>query len=108
MLTTDQEKRATRNVKWERRFQSVMITVTVAGIIWGIQTLAQVDKTQGLVVQRIDLIEIKQDAAMTSREAARDHSDIHKRLDLNDSAIVIIDGRLKVIEADRQKAGRRK
>ena len=106
MLTTDQEKRATRNVKWERRFQSVMITVTVAGIVWGIQTLAQVDKTQGIVIQRLETVEIRQQAFIERRESARDYSDVNKRMDRSDIILVDINDRLKVIEetAKRKKA----
>lgn len=106
MLTTEQLRKKERRVSWERRFQSVMITLVAAAIVWGVQTLVSVDKTQSLVVNRLDLVEIRQAGAIERREAQRDHSDIHKRIDSTDSAIVVIDGRLKVIEAIETKRRR--
>lgn len=103
VLTTEQLRKSERNVKWERRFQSVMLSLVAAAIVWGITTLINVDKTQAIVLTRLDMVEIRQAGAIERREADRYHTDLHKRLDSTDSAIVIIDGRLKVIEVIESK-----
>ncbi len=102
VLTTDQRRRIDRRTRWERRFQSVMITLCAAGVVWGVQTLVSVDKNQAISASRLERVEIMQSGMYTARDAKRDVADMTRRIETNEKSIIGIDSRLQRVEARRK------
>lgn len=102
VLTTDQRRRIDRRTRWERRFQSVMITLCAAGVVWGVQTLVSVDKNQAISASRLERVEIMQSGMYTARDAKRDVADMTRRIETNEQSIIGIDSRLQRVEARRK------
>lgn len=102
VLTTDQRRHIDRRTRWERRFQSVMITLCAAGVVWGVQTLVSVDKNQAISASRLERVEIMQSGMYTARDAKRDVADMTRRIETNEQSIIGIDSRLQRVEARRK------
>lgn len=102
VLTTDQRRRIDRRTRWERRFQSVMITLCAAGVVWVVQTLVSVDKNQAISASRLERVEIMQSGMYTARDAKRDVADMTRRIETNEKSIIGIDSRLQRVEARRK------
>lgn len=102
VLTTDQRRRIDRRTRWERRFQSVMITLCAAGVMWVVQTLVSVDKNQAISASRLERVEIMQSGMYTARDAKRDVADMTRRIETNEKSIIGIDSRLQRVEARRK------
>ncbi len=102
VLSTDQRRRIDRRTRWERRFQSVMITLCAAGVVWGVQTLVSVDKNQAISASRLERVEIMQSGMYTARDAKRDVADMTRRIETNEKSIIWIDSRLQRVEARRK------
>lgn len=102
VLTTDQRRRIDRRTRWERRFQSVMITLCAAGVVWVVQTLVSVDKNQAISASRLERVEIMQSGMYTARDAKRDVADMTRRIETNEQSIIGIDSRLQRVEARRK------
>ena len=102
VLTTDQRRRIDRRTRWERRFQSVMITLCAAGVVWVVQTLVSVDKNQAISASRLERVEIMQSGMYTARDAKRDVADMTRRIVTNEQSIIGIDSRLQRVEARRK------
>lgn len=102
VLTTDQRRRIDRRTRWERRFQSVMITLCAAGVVWGVQTLVSVDKNQAISASRLERVEIMQSGMYTARDAKRDVADMTRRIETNEQSIIGLDSRLQRVEARRK------
>lgn len=102
VLTTDQRRRIDRRTRWERRFQSVMITLCAAGVVWVVQTLVSVDKNQAISASRLERVEIMQSGMYTARDAKRDVADMTRRIETNEKSIIWIDSRLQRVEARRK------
>ncbi len=101
MLTTEQLRKKIKRDEWERRFQSVMLSLTAAAIIWGVVTLVAVDRNQAVLTTKLERVEVLQAGAYTARDAKRDVAEMTRRIDQNEKAIISLDGRLKVIEGQR-------
>lgn len=90
------EERRDRGRKWERHFQSVMVTLACAGIVWGVQTLTTVDKRVEVVgvevsilqaqFARVDLAQIRADV---SSQTSRIES-IERRLSFIERAVPMV------------------
>lgn len=100
-----EQQRKERRVQWERRFQSVMVTLVAAGIVWGVQTLVSVDKTLAVTVQRIDQIDVAASGMYRRDEATRDFSQlaslverVQSATERNATSIHEMQGRVRVIE----------
>lgn len=102
VLTTDQRRRIDRRTRWERRFQSVMITLCAAGVVWAVQTLVSVDKNQAISASRLERVEIMQSGMYTARDAKRDVADMTRRIETNEKSIIGLDSRLQRVEARRK------
>lgn len=102
VLTTDQRRRIDRRTRWERRFQSVMITLCAAGVVWVVQTLVSVDKNQAISASRLERVEIMQSGMYTARDAKRDVADMTRRIETNEQSIIGLDSRLQRVEARRK------
>lgn len=102
VLNTDQRRRIDRRTRWERRFQSVMITLCAAGVVWGVQTLVSVDKNQAISASRLERVEIMQSGMYTARDAKRDVADMTRRIETNEKSIIGLDSRLQRVEARRK------
>lgn len=102
VLTTDQRRHIDRRTRWERRFQSVMITLCAAGVVWGVQTLVSVDKNQAISASRLERVEIMQSGMYTARDAKRDVADMTRRIETNEKSIIGLDSRLQRVEARRK------
>lgn len=102
VLTTDQRRRIDRRTRWERRFQSVMITLCAAGVVWGVQTLVSVDKNQAISASRLERVEIMQSGMYTASDAKRDVADMTRRIETNEKSIIGLDSRLQRVEARRK------
>lgn len=102
VLTTDQRRRIDRRTRWERRFQSVMITLCAAGVMWVVQTLVSVDKNQAISASRLERVEIMQSGMYTARDAKRDVADMTRRIETNEKSIIGLDSRLQRVEARRK------
>lgn len=102
VLTTDQRRHIDRRTRWERRFQSVMITLCAAGVVWVVQTLLSVDKNQAISASRLERVEIMQSGMYTARDAKRDVADMTRRIETNEKSIIGIDSRLQRVEARRK------
>ena len=100
-----EQQRKERRVQWERRFQSVMVTLVAAGIVWGVQTLVNVDKSLALAVQKQSEFEIALAGMYRSTDARRDVEGLSARIDTlstatdrNATSIHEMQGRVRVIE----------
>lgn len=102
VLTTDQRRHIDRRTRWERRFQSVMITICAAGVVWVVQTLVSVDKNQAISASRLERVEIMQSGMYTARDAKRDVADMTRRIETNEKSIIGLDSRLQRVEARRK------
>lgn len=102
VLTTDQRRHIDRRTRWERRFQSVMITLCAAGVVWVVQTLVSVDKNQAISASRLERVEIMQSGMYTARDAKRDVADMTRRIETNEKSIIGLDSRLQRVEARRK------
>lgn len=102
VLTADQRRRIDRRTRWERRFQSVMITLCAAGVVWVVQTLVSVDKNQAISASRLERVEIMQSGMYTARDAKRDVADMTRRIETNEKSIIGLDSRLQRVEARRK------
>ncbi len=110
--TEQQHERRERRTQWERRFQSVMITLVAAGIVWGVQTLVSVDTKLAVSVQRIDQVEIVVAGMYRRDDARRDVADLRERVermagvdDQQTAALQDIQARVRVVE-DRTRVRR--
>lgn len=103
MLTTEQLRKKTKRDAWERRFQSVMITLVAGAIVWGVQTLVSVDKNQAIAATRLERLEVLQAGAYSARDAKRDVAEMTRRIDKNEQSIIGLDGRLKIIEGRNRR-----
>lgn len=110
--TEQQHERRERRTQWERRFQSVMITLVAAGIVWGVQTLISVDTELAVSVQRIDQVEIVVAGMYRRDDARRDVADLRERVermagvdDQQTAALQDIQARVRVVE-DRTRVRR--
>ena len=110
--TEQQHERRERRTQWERRFQSVMITLVAAGIVWGVQTLVSVDTERAGSVQRIDQVEIVVAGMYRRDDARRDVADLRERVermagvdDQQTAALQDIQARVRVVE-DRTRVRR--
>lgn len=110
--TEQQHERRERRTQWERRFQSVMITLVAAGIVWGVQTLVSVDTELAVSVQRIDQVEIVVAGMYRRDDARRDVADLRERVermagvdDQQTAALQDIQARVRVVE-DRTRVRR--
>lgn len=89
------EERRDRGRKWERHFQSVMVTLACAGIVWGVQTLTTVDKRVEVVGVEVSILQ-----AQFARVdlAQRDIAQIRADVSSQTSRIESIERRLSFIE----------
>lgn len=95
-----------------RWFQSAMVSLLVAAVIWGVQTLANLDKSVAAIVPRMDNIEIQASSAYRATDAKRDFADLVRRIDTgdardaaHDTTLQSLDHRVTKLEA-RSSAGR--
>ncbi len=113
MTETDvQHERRERRIQWERRFQSVMVTLVAGAIVWGVQTLVSVDKTLTVSVQRIDQVELVVAGMYRRDDALRDVAALGARVErmaagveAQTSALAGIQARVRVLE-DRARVRR--
>jgi len=89
-----------------RWFQSAIVSLLVAAVIWGVQTLANLDKSVAAIVPRMDSIEIQASAAYRATDAKRDFADLVRRIDNgdirdngHDQALLSLDHRVTKLEA---------
>lgn len=102
MTEAEIQQRHDRRSRWERRFQSVMITLCAAGVVWVVQTLVSVDKGQARAADRLERVEIMQSGMYTARDAKRDVADMTRRIEVNETSIQGLDTRLKDVERKRR------
>lgn len=102
MTEAEIQQRHDRRSRWERRFQSVMITLCAAGVVWVVQTLVSVDKGQAIAAARLERVEIMQSGMYTARDAKRDVADMTRRIEVNETSIQGLDTRLKDVERKRR------
>jgi uncharacterized protein YoxC len=97
---------AARKVQWERRFQSAMLTIAVAGVIWVVQTLANVDKGMAAILPRINTIEVQISGMYRATDARRDVADMTARIGTTEQRVERIESRLDRVEDAHRRGGR--
>lgn len=102
MTEAEIQQRRERSGRWERRFQSVMVTLCTVGVVWVVQTLVSVDKGQAIAAARLERVEIMQSGMYTARDAKRDVADMTRRIEVNETSIQGLDTRLKDVERKRR------
>lgn len=75
------DDRRDRSRRLELRFQSVMITLATAGIIWAVQTISRVDKTADVLAVQIGYLQANAARADSAQrdiaEVRRDLTEVH-------------------------------
>lgn len=105
MTDSDTTEKRERHIQWERRFQSVMVTMATAGMIWVVQTLVSVDKAVAIAVEKQGQLEISVAGMYSSDAAKRDVIELNDRIrsvaDIaarQGTALYDVQGRVRVIE----------
>lgn len=80
-----ERRKIDRAVKWERRFQSAGITIACAAIVWGIQTLAALDKSVAAMTPRLDSIDMQVAGAYRASEARIAISSLQRQIEHGDA-----------------------
>lgn len=106
MTTDEQTTRMIKHAGWERRFQTAMLALLVSGVIWVVQTLAQVTIDLGAIRPRVDAIDVQVVGMYSARDARRDAADMERRFNEmrqasahRDSRILDLDERVKKVES---------
>lgn len=105
MSMTTPDTHRDRRRSFERHLHSAMLALIVAGIIWTIQTLAQVTVDIADIRPRLTSIEVQVGGMYTAREAAGDFADVERKFgelrtasQQRDQHIKDVDDRLRVVE----------
>jgi hypothetical protein len=106
-MTDEQIKTAQRErrIQWERRAQTVMLGILVAGGGYALSWVGGLIVQIPLIAQRMDVIDIKMSATYQAKDAKRDFdlvdgrlADIEKKNDAQEVKIDNLDKRLLLIE----------
>ncbi len=79
-----ERRKIDRAVKWERRFQSAGIALACAAIVWGVQTLANLDKSVAAITPRLDSIDLQVAGAYRASEARIAISGLQRQIENGD------------------------
>lgn len=80
-----ERRKIDRAVKWERRFQSAGITLACLAIVWGVQTLANLDKSVAEIKPRLDSIDLQVAGAYRASEARVVISSLQRQIEHGDA-----------------------
>lgn len=80
-----ERRKIDRAVKWERRFQSAGIALACAAIVWGVQTLANLDKSVAAITPRLDSIDLQVAGAYRASEARIAIASLQKQIEHGDA-----------------------
>lgn len=98
-VTMSDDERRERRTQWERRFQSVIVSIGTAGIIWLVSTVAKIDKAAATTAVRLDAIEISAAGAYRASDAKRDVQGMTERLQYVEQRAAAIEIRVDRLEA---------
>ncbi len=80
-----ERRKIDRAVKWERRFQSLAISLVGVGITWGVSTLASLDKSMAAVVPHLEQIDMQVAAMYRAKDAQRDIAELRRDITTGDA-----------------------
>lgn len=106
-VTMSDDERRERRTQWERRFNSVMVSIGTAGIIWLVSTVAKIDKSQATTAVRLDAIEVSAAGAYHASDAKRDVREMTDRLQYVEQRAAAIEIRVDRLEASAAAGGKR-
>lgn len=98
MPSIDDNDRKERRVQWERRAQSVMLSLVSAAIIWGVSTLASVDRAIAGLQPRIDSLDVQIAGAYRASEARLAVDGMTARITATEQRVERVDRRLDRVE----------
>lgn len=90
-MTQDQNIKVQR----ERRYQSVMLSVCAAGMLWILQTLVSLSSDIAGIKPRIDALDVQLSLMYRASDARRDIADVSARLGASERRIERIEARLR-------------
>lgn len=82
-------------VQRERRYQSVMLSVCAAGMLWILQTLVSLSSDIAGIKPRIDALDVQLSLMYRASDARRDIADISARLSASERRIERIEVRMR-------------
>ena len=74
-----------RRAWWMRAYQSVITTVIAAAIVWGVQTLANLDKSVAAIRPRLDSIDLQVAGSYRSSEARVAIASLQRQIERGDA-----------------------
>lgn len=81
----EERRKSERRAWWMRAYQSVITTVIAAAIVWGVQTLANLDKSVAAITPRLDSIDLQVAGSYRSSEARIAIASLQRQLDAGDA-----------------------
>ena len=82
-------------VQRERRYQSVMLSVCAAGMLWILQTLVSLSADIAGIKPRIDALDVQLSLMYRASDARRDAADMAARMALSERRIERIEAKLR-------------
>lgn len=82
-------------VQRERRYQSVMLSVCAAGMLWILQTLVSLSADIAGIKPRIDALDVQLSLMYRASDARRDAADMAARMTLSERRIERIEAALR-------------
>ena len=90
-------------VQRERRYQSVMLSLCAAGMVWILQSLLSFSADMGRVQERISAVDMQLSLMYRATDARRDIADVSARIAASERRIE----RLELDRLDRKHEGAR-
>lgn len=81
----EERRKSERRAWWMRAYQSVITTVIAAAIVWGVQTLANLDKSVASITPRLDSIDVQVSGAYRASEARIAIASLQKQIEHGDA-----------------------
>lgn len=90
-------------VQRERRYQSIMLSLCAAGMVWILQSLLSFSADMGRVQERISAVDMQLSLMYRATDARRDIADVSARISASERRIE----RLELDRLDRKHEGAR-
>lgn len=97
-MTEKTPEQQDKHTRWERRFQSVMLSLATAGILWSISTQIQLVTKSAVAEEKLQRLDVQLSGMYSARDAQRDVAEITGRIAANEGRIDTLDTRVGDIE----------
>lgn len=103
--TRDADRRE-RRTRWERRFQSVTLSVATAGILWAGSTLGELKVSSAVIQNRVDGLDAQMSGLYRANDAKRDVNEMKARIATTEQRVEAIEGRIASVERQHVRGAR--